>query len=348
MRPPDLLNRLSTKAPVLGIDPTRGFIIGIAGNTVQMLGTYWDLWWHINIGRDTFWIPPHETVLVGWAIVVFGNGLGFLADRKRQLREGKARFTLGYLLVGLGLGSMLIAAYLDDVRHRALALTGGKDSIITPTHLFLFGSGFVVGLGMMLGIARELNMRGIWPKHDGGSLYPLRKITLGESGLLLQFADWIMILTLLSWEITDRPWSTGDWTAALLSSGIYSLVLVTALLTIRRVGTASIVAIVFSVMRAPYQWPSFYYPFLILSAIMLDIAVLKLNLTGSVVKTALLAAFLTGPLLQTLYFTYASLLGNFVLRLQLELTVVVVTLAVGIVTAVAARPLSFIVRSITF
>jgi len=324
----DLLNRLSTRAPILGIDPTRGFIIGIAGNTVQMLGTYWDLWWHINIGRDTFWIPPHEVVLVGWAIVVFGNGLGFLADRKRQLREGKARFTLGYLLVGLGLGSMLIAAYLDDLRHRALALTGGKDSIITPTHLFLFGSGFVVGLGMMLGIAR--------------------KITLGEAGLLLQFADWIMILTLLSWEVTDRPWSTGDWMAALFTSGIYSLVLVTALFTVRRVGTASIVAIVFSVMRAPYQWPSFYYPFLILSAILLDLAFLRFNLARSVVKTALLAAFLTGPLLQTLYFTYASLLGNFVWRLQFELIVVALTLVVGIVTAFAARPLSSIVRSITF
>jgi hypothetical protein len=348
MMPTDLLNRLSTKAPILGIDPTRGFIIGIAGNTVQMLGTYWDLWWHINIGRDTFWIPPHEVVLVGWAIVVFGNGLGFLADRKRQLSEGRPKFTLGYLLVGLGLGCMLIAAYLDDLRHRALALTGGHDTIITPTHLFLFASGFTVGLGMMFGIARELNTRGIWPKHDGDRLHPLRKITLGEAGLIVQFADWIMILTLLSWGVTDRPWSTGDWMAALLSSGIYSLVLVTALFTIRRVGTASIVAITFSVMRAPYQWSSFYYPFLILAAILLDLAVLRFTLTRSVMKTSLLAAFLTGPLLQTMYFTYAALLTGFIWRLQLEVIVVTVTLAVGVATAVAARPLSSIVRSITF
>ncbi len=342
------LNRLSSKAPILGIDPTRGFIVGIAGNTLQMLGTYWDLWWHMNIGRDTFWIPPHEVVLVGWAIVVFGVGLGFLSDRKRQLSEGRARFTLGYLMVGLGLGCMLIAAYLDDLRHRALALTGGTDSIITPTHLFLFGSGFVVGLGMMFGIARELNMRGVWPKNDRGRLYPLRKISLGEAGLLVQFADWIMILTLLSWETTDRPWSTGNWMAALLSSGIYSLVLVTVLFTVRRVGTASVVAIVFSVMRAPYQWSSFYYPFLILSAVLLDLAVLKFHLTRSIVKTSLLAAFLTGPLLQTLYFTYASLLRGFIWSMQLELIVVIATLSVGIVTAVAARPLSSIVRSITF
>lgn len=342
-----VLNRLSSKAPILGIDPTRGFLIGIAGNTIQMLGTYWDLWWHINLGRDTFWIPPHEVVLVGWAIVVFGNGLGFLADRRRQLQEGRPRITLGYLLVGVGLGCMLIAAYLDDLRHQTLLRTGGTDSIITPTHLFLFGSGFTVGLGMMLGIARELNARGIWRKQDG-ELHPLREITLGEAGLLLQFADWIMILTLLSWGVTDRLWSTGDWMAAFLSSGIYSLVIVTALLTIRRVGTASVVAVVFSVMRAPYQWPSFYYPFLIMSAILLDLAVFRFNLTRSIVKTSLITALLTGPLLQSSYFLYASLLWGFVLTLQFELTVVAVTLTIGVVTALAARPLSAIVRSVRF
>ncbi len=346
--PTDVLTRLSSKAPILGINPTRGFIIGIAGNTVQMLGTYWDLWWHIHLVRDTFWIPPHEVVLAGWAIVVFGIGLGFLADRKSQLQNGRPRMTLGYLLVGVGLGCMLIAAYLDDLHHQALARSGGSDTLITPTHLFLFASGFSVGLGMMLGIARELNLGGIWPKKDGGRLHPLREITLGEVGLIVQFADWIMILTLLSWGVTDRPWSTGDWTAALLSSGIYGLVLVTALLTIRRVGTASVVAILFSVMRAPYQWSSFYYPFLILSAILLDLMVLRFNLTRSIVKTTLIAAFLTGPLLQSFYFLYATLIRGFVWTAQFELTVAAFTLTVGIVTALAARPLSTIVRSITF
>lgn len=346
--PIDVLTRLSSKAPISGITPTRGFIIGITGNTVQMLGTYWDLWWHIHLIRDTFWIPPHETVLVGWAIVVFGVGLGFLADRKNQLQKGRPRMTLGYLLVGAGLGCMLIAAYLDDLHHQALARTGGSDTLITPTHLFLFGSGFTVGLGMMLGIARELNIRGIWPRKDGGRLHPLREITLGEAGLFVQFADLIMILTLLSWGVTDRPWSTGDWTAALLSSGIYSLVLVTAVLTIRRAGTASVVAILFSVMRAPFQWASFYYPFLILSAILFDLIVLRFNLTRSIVKTTLIAAILTGPLLQSFYLLYATLLRGFVWTAQFEITVAALTLTVGIVTALAARPLSTMLRSITF
>ncbi len=332
------------KTPILGIDPTRGFLIGIAGNTVQMLGTYWDLWWHIYVGRESFWIPPHEAVLVGWVIVVFGNGLGFLADRGREIQGGKPKITLGYLLVGVGLICMLIAAYLDDLRHRS----GLKDSIITPTHMFLFGSGFTVGLGMMLGIARELNMKGIWPKQDGGRLYSLRETTLEEVGLFVQFADWIMILTLLSWGWTDATSSISDWFAAVLSTGIYSLVLVTALLTLRRVGSATLVAIIFSLMRAPFQWASFYYPFLILAAILLDTLALKLRLTRSILRTTIAGALLMGPFLQSLYLLYATLLRAFPWTAQFELTVAAVTLVAGGLTTLAAHPLSSIVRSIRF
>jgi hypothetical protein len=342
-----MLRRLSARAPILGIDTTRGLLLGIAGNTIQMLGTYWDLWWHINIGRESFWIPPHEAVLVGWAIVVFGTGLGFLADRERQYHErrGLPRITLGYLLVGAGLICMLVAAYLDDIRHRTSRL---PDMIITPTHFFLFASGFTVGLGIMLGLARELNLKGVWPKQDGGRLYPLRETTKEEVGLLVQFADWIMILTLLSWDITDKPLSTGNWMAALLSTGIYTLVLVTALSTIRRFGSATAVALIFSLMRIPFQWASFYYPFLIISAVFLDVIALKFNLTRSLVKTSLVAAFLMGPLLQSLYFMYAVVLRGFVWTLQFEVIVVAVTLTAGVAMGLAARSLSSIVRSIRY
>ncbi len=333
------------KAAIPGINSSRGFLIGIAGNSLQMIGTYWDLWWHINVGRESFWIPPHETVLIGWGVVFFGVGSGFLADRERQKLNGKPKITLGYFLAGVGLVCMLLAAYLDDLRHRTTKL---PDTIITPTHLFLFGSGFAVGLGIMLGLARELHLKGTWPKQDDGVLYPLRGTTLEEAGLLVQFADWIMILTLLSWGVTDRPGSTGDWMAALLSTGIFSMVLVTALLTIRRVGTATVVAITFSLMRMPFQWPSFYYPFLILSAVLLDIAAVRLELTQSLLKSSLVAAFLMGPLLQSLYLVYASLLRGFAWTSEFELLVVGATLAVGLATSLVARPLSTIVRSIRF
>ncbi len=335
------------RTPIFGITPTRGFLIGILGNTVQMLGTYWDLYWHIHFGRETFWIPPHEVVLVGWAVVFFGNGLGFLADRARQKRGGKWKFPLGYLMVGVGPIYMLIAAYLDDQHHQLLARIGGTDSIITPTHLFLFGSGFAVGLGMMFGLARELHLRGIWPREDDGRLYPLRETTAEEAGLFVQFADWIMIMTLLSWIWTDAPSSPSNWIAALLSTGIYSLVLATALLTIRRTATATVVAVLFSVMRAPYQWASFYYPFLILAAILLDVSALRLKLTRSIVKTSVLTALLMGPFLQSLYLLYSALLARgIVWSAQLEMTVVAISLVAGVAASLAARPLSFIVRSV--
>lgn len=336
------------KIPMLGITPTRGFLIGIGGNTVQMLGTYWDLWWHLNLGRESFWIPPHEVVLVGMAILVFGVGFGFLADRQRQQKNGRPRITLGYWLVGVGVVCMLLAAYLDDLRHRALAVTGGKDAIITPTHLFLFGSGFTVGLGIMFGLARELHLRGVWPRSGGGKLAPLRGSTAEEKGLYVQFADWIMILMLLSWDYTDHPWSVGTPLAALLSSSIFTLVLVTALLTVRRFGTATVVSVIFTVMRAPFGWASFYYPVLIIAAVLLDLVAARYALTNSVVKTSLVASLLLGPFLQTLYLAYLMGARSLNWTPEFELVVIAVSLGAGVATSLASRPLAFIVRSISF
>src|SRR5438105_3013667 len=36
-----------------------------AASTSVMVGAYWDISWHMSIGRDTFWTPAHMAIYLG-------------------------------------------------------------------------------------------------------------------------------------------------------------------------------------------------------------------------------------------------------------------------------------------
>ena len=56
----------------------------IAGITSTLLGIYWDISWHMSIGRDAFFTPAHVAIYVG-AIL---GGLGSRCSHPaRHLRE---------------------------------------------------------------------------------------------------------------------------------------------------------------------------------------------------------------------------------------------------------------------
>ncbi|TSC78387.1 MAG: hypothetical protein G01um101433_263 [Parcubacteria group bacterium Gr01-1014_33] len=35
------------------------FLAGIISTSMGLTGAYWDVGWHFDYGRDTFWSPPH-------------------------------------------------------------------------------------------------------------------------------------------------------------------------------------------------------------------------------------------------------------------------------------------------
>src|SRR5262245_52360006 len=39
--------------------------IALAGVLIFLLGGFWDVAWHVEIGRDTFWSPPHLLLYLG-------------------------------------------------------------------------------------------------------------------------------------------------------------------------------------------------------------------------------------------------------------------------------------------
>src|SRR5205814_3708000 len=54
-----------------------------------MVGVYWDISWHMSIGRDTFWTPAHLVIQAGGLIA--GLTSGYVALRTTFGRDAAAR-----------------------------------------------------------------------------------------------------------------------------------------------------------------------------------------------------------------------------------------------------------------
>lgn len=117
----------------------------LAGGALSgLLGVYWDIAWHIDIGRDTFFTLPHNFLYAGMAAVLFTSLYGLWRDRRDtpfHLGLGTLRLHLGVLMVAVGAALVLLFAPMDDLWHR---LFGTDVTLWAPMHL--------IGLlGMTLG-----------------------------------------------------------------------------------------------------------------------------------------------------------------------------------------------------
>ncbi len=100
-------------------------------------GVQWDIQWHVLIGRDSFWIPPHVMTYAGVALAVLVS-FGVLAwetlvgsDRRAERILGLIG-TRGFHLAAWGIGLTVLAAPIDDLWHR---LFGIDVTLWSPPHL---------------------------------------------------------------------------------------------------------------------------------------------------------------------------------------------------------------------
>jgi hypothetical protein len=113
----------------------------LGANLVAAWGVQWDIQWHVQIGRDSFWIPPHVMTYAGVTLVVLAS-FGVLAwDTLRRLQGRAARGTErivglsgtpGFLLAACGIALTVLAAPIDDLWHR---LFGIDVTLWSPPHL---------------------------------------------------------------------------------------------------------------------------------------------------------------------------------------------------------------------
>jgi hypothetical protein len=134
-------------------------------------GVQWDIQWHVLIGRDSFWIPPHVMTYAGVALAVlvsFGVlGWESLTGRRDRtpgaapvLRVLGLTGTRGFHLAAWGIGLTVLAAPIDDLWHR---LFGIDVTLWSPPHL-LGILGAVVNSLACLVIAREVYPAGSWAR----------------------------------------------------------------------------------------------------------------------------------------------------------------------------------------
>src|SRR4030095_10116668 len=131
----------TTRSESLGLYRV-GLWVMLAANVLAAWGVQWDIQWHVQIGRDSFWIPPHVMTYAGVTLIVLG-AFGVLAiDTLRRLVAGREPAgadrifgitgTPGFHLAAWGIALAVLAAPIDDLWHR---LFGLDVTLWSPPHL---------------------------------------------------------------------------------------------------------------------------------------------------------------------------------------------------------------------
>src|SRR5712691_3833060 len=113
-----------------------------AATTSVVVGSLWDISWHVSIGRDTFWTPPHLLIQLCAAIggltsiflilrTTFG---GDTEARGSSVRVFGLRAPLGAFIMGWGALGMVTSAPFDNWWHEAYGL---DVKVVSPPHMLL-------------------------------------------------------------------------------------------------------------------------------------------------------------------------------------------------------------------
>jgi len=150
---PDYQATVTTQAPAA----TRLWhaYVSVLAAACVMVGVYWDISWHMSIGRDTFWTPAHLLIQAGGLIAGISSGYvalkttfaGTAAERDDSVHFWGFRAPLGAWLSIWGCGAMLTSAPFDNWWHNAYGL---DVRIISPPHAVLAIGIFAIVVGAVL------------------------------------------------------------------------------------------------------------------------------------------------------------------------------------------------------
>lgn len=124
-------------------------------STCIVVGLLWDLSWHLTIGRDTLWSPPHVAIYLGAVVAGLSCGAvalrttfaGTEADRAVSVRFWGFRAPLGAWVAIWGALALLVSAPFDNWWHNAYGLDIDR---FTPPHALLLLGMLTIQIGAML------------------------------------------------------------------------------------------------------------------------------------------------------------------------------------------------------
>jgi hypothetical protein len=221
--------------------------IVIAASSV-VLGLIWDISWHMSVGRDGLFSPPHLLSYLGAVIV--GLTCGWLAitttlrgteeQRARSVRVWGFRAPLGAWVAIWGACAMLTSAPFDDWWHAAYGL---DVKIMSPPHvLLLIGMLSIVIGAMLMARAHENSIA-----HESGRSTAASWLHLYSLGLLL---------TMLATFATEYSWRSSQHGPLfyIASALAYTAVLVAAVRGGDSHWSATTVAATYTIIRALATW----------------------------------------------------------------------------------------------
>lgn len=146
----------AVRAPVETVALKRAVLWALlASKVIAGWGVQWDIQWHVLIGRDSFWIPPHLMTYAGVsAVVILSFGMLFLETWRGTgaVRVMGLSGSRGFQLAAWGIAVTILAAPIDDLWHR---LFGIDVTLWSPPHLMGI-LGVVINGWACLTIAREV------------------------------------------------------------------------------------------------------------------------------------------------------------------------------------------------
>ncbi len=121
-------------------------------------GLIWDISWHMSIGRDGLFSPPHLATYLGSVVAGFFSGYHVLKvtiTGTKKEKEGSIKFwgifygSLGALFCIWGAFAIITSAPFDDWWHSAFGL---DVQILSPPHTVFLGGMIVIQFGAMVSV----------------------------------------------------------------------------------------------------------------------------------------------------------------------------------------------------
>ena len=162
-----------------------------------VVGGYWDISWHMSIGRDSFWTPAHIAIQLCGILAGFSCAYLILtttfgddpALRAASVEVWKFRGPLGAFIAAWGGATMLSSAPFDNWWHNAYGL---DVKIFSPPHVVLDGGVLAIQVGAVVLIASTMN------RSSAALAQKLDRLLLLLGGMVTMLA-----LTVV-WESTYR------------------------------------------------------------------------------------------------------------------------------------------------
>jgi hypothetical protein len=180
-------------------DAGGGWLVGVLlfSSMCIVTGLLWDISWHLTIGRDTLWSPPHVLEQIGAGLAGIACGfhvlrttfVGPAAARARSVRFWGFRAPLGTWIAIWGAFAMIFSVPFDDWWHNAYGL---DVEILSPPHMVLLCGMLAIQLGaMMLALGMQNRTSGSTTRRYGlayvmaaGALIAMVAIAVSEYTLL--------------------------------------------------------------------------------------------------------------------------------------------------------------------